>query len=121
MRFVYGVTPVVAGRLYLVYVASERLHAIAKCDAQSRFWSYPGQECVGPGRVTAFWELDAITGVAPDRAQVVAEAPPTPSPASTTAPAPVPRLARPQTVPVPAQTLMPPPPPPSRFTLLEVD
>lgn len=121
MRFVYGVTPVVAGRKYLVYVESQRLHAIAQYDALSQFWCYPGDGCVGPGRVTAFWELDATTGVAPDRAQVVAEAPPTPSPAPTTAPAPAPRLARPQTVPVPGQALMPPPPPPSRFTLLEVD
>ena len=73
MRFVYGVTPVVAGREYLVYVAADKTHSIALYNAQSQFWHYPGESCIGPGRVSAFWELDAATGVAPDREQAGAD------------------------------------------------
>lgn len=128
MRFVYGVTHVVAGRKYLVYVAAQRLHAIAQYDALSQFWYYPGESCIGPGRVSAFWELDAATGVAPDREQAAAE----PSRAfvgpnaalvleTPTAPVVRPSTGREVVGSAPPPMLVQQPPSPSRFTLLEVD
>ena len=49
MRFVYGVTPVVAGRKYLVYVESQRLHAIAQYNALSSFGATPATDAAGRG------------------------------------------------------------------------
>ncbi len=128
MRFVYGVTPVVAGREYLVYVAADKTHSIALYDALSQFWYYPGQGCVGPGRVSAFWELDAATGVAPDREQAAAEPPHAfvgPNAAlvleTPAAPAVRPSAGRESVGSAPTPMLMQPPPSPSRFALLEVD
>jgi hypothetical protein len=132
MRFVYGVTSVVAGRRYLVYVAADKTHSIALYDALSQFWHFPGQGCVGPGRVSAFWELDATTGVTPDREQAVAEPPRAfvgpnaalvlETPAAPAAPAVRPSTGRGEAAGgAPTPMLMQPPPSPSRFALLEVD
>ncbi len=111
MRFVYGVTPVVEGRNYLVYVASQRLHAIAQYRTRSQFWHYPDEVCFGPGRVTTFWELDPTNGVAPDRVQSATETPIAP-----TTPTISPTPATPRQMPLPVQSPML-----SRFSLLEVD